>query len=70
MDQLTGRQGIRDYPSWTWKKTITKNDYSLRDLLDNNKLTNICIIRVPKEEDRGAENLFEELIAENFPKNW
>ena len=31
--------------------------------------TNICIIRVPKGEERekGPEKIFEEIIAENFP---
>ena len=33
------------------------------------KCNNIHIIGIPEEEERknGAENLFEELIAENFP---
>ena len=52
------------------KKRTLKNYYSLRELLDNIKLTNICIIEVPEGEDRGAVNLFEEKVAENFPKNW
>ena len=30
----------------------------------------ICIIRVPEgeEKEKGTEKIFEELIAENFPK--
>ena len=38
----------------------------LRDLLKQN---NICIIGVPEDEERerGAEGLFEEITAENFP---
>ena len=41
---------------------------SLRDLWDNNKCTNICIIRVPEaERQKGPEKRFEERIAENFP---
>ena len=41
---------------------------SLRDLWDNIKCTNICIIRVPEaERQKGPEKRFEERIAENFP---
>ena len=42
---------------------------SLRDLWDNIKHTNICIIGVLKGEDRkkGPEKTFEEIIDENFP---
>ena len=36
---------------------------------------NLCIIGVPegKESDKGAESLFKEIMAENFPdlgRNW
>ena len=39
---------------------------SLRDLWDNIKHTNICIIEVPEEEEKGKgpEKIFE---VENFP---
>ena len=42
---------------------------SLRDLWDNIKCTNIRIIGVPEEEEKkkGTENMFEEIIVENFP---
>ena len=42
---------------------------SLRDLWDNIKHTNIRIIGVPEEEEKneGTENIFEEIIVENFP---
>ena len=42
---------------------------TLRYLWNNIRCTNIHIIGVPEGEDRekGAENLFEEIIAENFP---
>ena len=45
------------------------NKDSLRDLCNNIKGTNICIIRVPEGEERAkaSENLLEKIIAENFP---
>ena len=51
------------------KKKKTKRNESLRDLWDNIKCTNICIIRVPEGEERekGPEKIFEKMIAENFP---
>ena len=51
------------------EKRIKENENSLRELWDNIKHTNIHIIGVPEggERDKGAENLFEEIIAENFP---
>ena len=51
------------------EKGIRQNENSVRELWDNIKHTNIHIIGVPEgeERDKGAENLFEEIIAENFP---
>ena len=51
------------------KKNIKGNEDSLRDLWDNVKCTNICIIGVPEEEEKGKgpEKIFEEIIVENFP---
>ena len=51
------------------EERIFKNEDNLGGLWDNIKYTNICIIGVPKGEEREkeAENLFEEIIAENFP---
>ena len=41
----------------------------LRELQDNMKHNNICIIGIPegKEEEQGTENLFEKVMMENFP---
>ena len=52
------------------KKRIKRNEDNLRDIWDNVKCPNIRIIGVPEEEDKkkGREKLFEEIIAENFPK--
>ena len=45
------------------------NEDSLRDLWDNIKRTNICIIGVLEGEERekGAKNILEDIIGENFP---
>ena len=44
------------------------NEESLRELWDNIKHTNICIIGVPEGEERekGTEKIFQEIIVENF----
>ena len=51
------------------EKRIKRNKDSLRDLWDNNKLTNIHIIGVPEgeESEKVSEKIFEVIIAENFP---
>ena len=43
---------------------------NLRNLWDNIKHNNICIIGVPEGEERekGPEKIFEEIMVENFPK--
>ena len=47
---------------------MKRNEDSLRDLWDNIKCTNICIIVSQKEKrEKGPEKIFEEIIAENFP---
>ena len=45
------------------------NEENLRELWDNVKHTNICIIGVPegKEREKGTGKIFQEIIAENFP---
>ena len=48
-------------------KRMKRNEDSLRDLWDNIKCTNICIIGVQEDErETGPEEIFEEVIAENF----
>ena len=50
-------------------KRMKRTQYSLRDLQDNIKCTNIRIIGVPEKEEKkkGYEKVFEEMIVENFP---
>ena len=48
---------------------IQKNEERLRNLWDNFKHSNIRIIGVPgeKEQEQEIENLFEQIMKENFP---
>ena len=47
---------------------IQKNEERLRNLPDILKRSNIWIIRVPEEEgEQAIENLFENIMNENFP---
>ena len=41
---------------------------TLRDIWDNIKHTNICIIRgARRRREKGTEKIFQEIIAKNFP---
>ena len=45
-----------------------QNKNRLRELSDSIKCNNILIIGIPEEErKKGAEDLFEEIVTENFP---
>ena len=48
---------------------IQKNEERLRNLQNIFKCSNIQIIRVPEgeEEEQEIENLFEQIMKENFP---
>ena len=50
-------------------KRLRKNEEAVREMQDNMKLNNICIIGIPEgvEEEQGIENLFEIVMMENFP---
>ena len=62
LEKITQAEEIKE-------KRIKKNKYSVRDLWGSIKHTNIHIIDIPEGEEtgKGAENLLEEIIAENFP---
>ena len=47
---------------------MKKHESSMRDLWDNIKRANLRIIGIPEgvEKDKGMENIFEEIMAENF----
>ena len=51
------------------EKRMKRNEDSPRDLWDNIKCNNVCIVGVPegRETEKGPENIFEEIIAEIFP---
>ena len=51
------------------KQEFRKNEEWLRNLQDNFKCSNIQIIGVPEgeEEEQETENLFEQIMKENFP---
>ena len=51
------------------KQELKKNEEKLRNLRDNFKSSNIWIIGVPEgeEEEQDIENLFEQIMKENFP---
>ena len=48
---------------------MKKHESSIRDLWDNIKWANLCIIGIPegKEKEKRIENMFEEIMAENSP---
>ena len=51
------------------EKRMKRKEDSLRELWDNIKCNNICIIGVPEGEERekGPEKISEEIIVKNFP---
>ena len=76
------REGNRDSNEWfgpegrnkhstrqNEETRIQKNKERLRNLQDNFKRPNIWIIGVPEgeEEEQEIENLFEQIMKENFP---
>ena len=51
------------------EKRNLKNEETLRNIWDNMKHNNIHIMGIPEgeESEQGIENLFEEIMAKNFP---
>ena len=70
MDQQTGGQGRKSTKKEQEKeKRLRKNEQVIMEMQDNKKCNNIRIIGIPEgeEEEQGIENLFEEVMMENFP---
>ena len=48
-------------------KRMKRTEDSLRDLWDHIRCTNVQIIGVPEEEEKGYEKIFEEIRVEISP---
>ena len=64
------KEGRNIQPEKNKEKRIQKNEERLRNLEDNFKCSNIrTLLGVPEgeEEEQEIENLFEQIMKENFP---
>ena len=63
------KEEINIQPEQNEETRIPKNEERLRNPQDNFKHSNILIIGVPEgeEEEQEMENLFENIMKENFP---
>ena len=68
---LEQKEEINIQPEQNEETRIPKNEERLKKLWDNFKLSNILIIGVPEgeEEEQEIENLFGQIMKENFPKS-
>ena len=68
INSLEQKEEINSQPEQN-EETIQKNEERLRNLRDNFKRSNTWIIGVPEgeQEEQQIENLFEEIMKENFP---
>ena len=68
LNDLVQKEEINIQPEQNEETRIQKNGKRLRNLWDNFKCSSIWIIGVPEEEkEQKIENLFEQIIKENFP---
>ena len=51
------------------KQTNKKLKRNIRDIWDNIKWANLCMLGIPEgeEKQRGIENIFAEIMSEKFP---
>ena len=70
ISNLENRIKVSTQSEYQKKGGFLKHLKSLRDLWYNIKCNKICIIGVPEgeESEQGLENLFEEIMVENFSK--
>ena len=69
-ETLSGAEGRKKYSTRTeWGSKNLKNEKRLRNLWDNLKHPNVWIIWVLEEQEQQQEieNLFEQIMKENFP---
>lgn len=45
-----------------------KSEPSIKELWNNIKQSNICVIGVPEGKGNGKKELFKEIVSTNFPK--
>ena len=69
INSLELKEEISIQPEQNEETGIQNNEERLRNLWNNFKHSNIRIIGVPGEEEQGQEieNLFEQIMKENFP---
>ena len=68
INDLEQKEEINIQPEQNEETRIQKNEEKLRNLQDNFKCSNIWIIGLPEEgEEQDTENLFENIMKENFP---
>ena len=69
INDLEQKEEINVQPKQNEETRIQKNEERLRNFWDNFKYSNISIIGVPEgeEEEQEIENLFEQIMKENFP---
>ena len=72
INDLEGRRVEITATKQNKEKRMKRNEDSIRDLCNNIKYTNICIIRVPEGEKREkwSEKIIVDIVAENFPNMW
>ena len=69
INNLEQKEKINIQPEWNEEKRIQSNEERLTNLWDSLKLCNTRVIEVPEGEERQQEleNLFEQIMKENFP---
>ena len=69
INSLEKKEEINIQPEQNEETRIQKNEESIRRLWDSSKSTNIWIKGIPEgeEEEQEIENLFEDIMKENFP---
>ena len=69
INNLEQKEKISIQPEQNEERRIQKNEERLRNFQENFKHSNIQITGVPEGEEEGQEmeNLFEQIMKENFP---